>query len=48
MADKKDDKRPEWTRGRSKGNWIILAVLVLFVIGWYGFFLANTASRAAG
>ena len=48
MADKKDDKRPEWTKGRSKGNWIILAVLVIFVLGWYGFFLFNTASRAAG
>ena len=48
MADKKDDTRPEWTKGRAKGTWIILAVLVIFVLGWYGFFLFNTASRAAG
>lgn len=47
MADKKDN-RPEWTKGRAKGNWIILAALIVFVLGWYGFFLINTASRAAG
>ena len=48
MADKKDDKKPEWTKGRAKGNWIIMAILVISVLGWYGFFLFNTASRAAG
>ncbi|MGB1155940.1 MAG: hypothetical protein ACPG42_03910 [Alphaproteobacteria bacterium] len=47
MSENKN-KRPEWTKGRARGNWIIFAVLVVFVLGWYGYFLINTASRAAG
>lgn len=46
MSEKKN--KPEWTKGRARGNWIIFLVLVVFVVGWYGFFLFNTASRAAG
>ncbi len=50
MSNKKDTKdqnrRPEWIKGRARGNLIIFAVLAIFVLGWYGYFLINTAMRA--
>ena len=50
MSDKKNsenqDRRPSWVKGRARGNLIIFAVLAVFVLGWYGYFLINTAMRA--
>ena len=41
-----NDKKPDWIKGRARGNWIILGLLVLFVVAWYGYFLINAAMKA--
>ncbi len=47
MSNKDNNhKKPDWIKGRARGNWIILGLLVLFVVAWYGYFLINTAMKA--